>query len=121
MDFQRIEQLREEYTDQYVVVDADVPELIRYRGKIGRVKTVSANGRALVEFDGDRGWHDFELDYLRVVDPPRAETAEKPAVGEPSAKKAAPTAEKEKRENLSPLERARLEKASLSPLSRGEG
>ena len=63
MDFQRIERLREEYAGQYVVVDGDMPELARYRGKIGRVKTVSANGRALVQFDGgDRGWHDIELD-----------------------------------------------------------
>ena len=110
MDFQRIEKLREEYADQYVVVDADMPELARYRGKVGRVKTVSANGRALVEFGGDRGRHDIELDYLKVVDPPRTETAEKPPAGEASTKKAAPTAEKEKKEDLSPLERARLEK-----------
>ena len=111
MDFHRIEKLKEEYAGQYVVVEGEVPKLARYRGKIGRVKTVNANGRALVEFDGgDRGRHDIELDYLKVVDPPEPETVEKPAVAEASAKKAAPTAEKEKREDLSPLERARLEK-----------
>ncbi|OHB81984.1 MAG: hypothetical protein A2W31_08985 [Planctomycetes bacterium RBG_16_64_10] len=71
----QIERTRREYTDQYVVVDARRPELARFDGYVGQVKTVNMNGRALVEFlDYHRnvGWYDIELDYLKVVDKPAA-------------------------------------------------
>jgi hypothetical protein len=51
MQFERIEKLKEQYTDQYVAVDASRPELARFKGVVGQVKTVNCNGRALVEFD----------------------------------------------------------------------
>jgi hypothetical protein len=48
-----VEPLKKQYTDQYVAVDAAQPELARFRGQVGRVKTINMNGRALVEFDAD--------------------------------------------------------------------
>lgn len=75
MDPERLEKLKAEYTGELVVVDPARPELARFRGMKGRVKTVSFNGRALVEFDGNNnhGWYDVELDYLKVVDPAEPE------------------------------------------------
>ncbi len=72
MVFEHIEQLQAEYTDKYVVVDGDRPELRRFQGMTGLVKTVNMSGRALVQFDGfnNIGWHDIDIDYLKVVDKP---------------------------------------------------
>ena len=69
---ERVEQLRAEYVDQYVVIDEERPELTRFKDTVGQVKAISFNGRALVEFDAhdDRGRHDIGLDYLKVVDKP---------------------------------------------------
>ena len=50
MFFDRIEKLKREYTDRYVVVKDEVPELRRFAGWSGRVKTVNMSGKALVEF-----------------------------------------------------------------------
>ncbi len=106
-----IEKIKEEYTDKYVVVDANRPELARFRDHVGQVKTVNMSGRALVEFMEfhlNIGWHDIDLDYLKVVDKPAPQekkpAAKKPAA-KPAAKKAAPTGEKK----LSPLEMARAQ------------
>jgi hypothetical protein len=55
----RIEQMKREYTDKYVVVDGTQPELARFRDVVGRVRTVNMNGRVLVEFDDyhlNTGW-----------------------------------------------------------------
>ena len=111
---ERVEKLRLEYTDQYVVVDGERPELMRYRGKVGRVRTINVNGRALVEFEGDRGRYDVELDYLKVVDKPKpkepvakAAKAEKPAA-KPASPKA--TEDAKPKEKLSELELARQKK-----------
>ena len=86
-----IEQLKRKYTDKYVVVDAQRPELARFRDVVGQVKTVNMSGRALVEFDDyhvNIGWYDIDLSFLKVVDKP----APKPK--EPVAKKAAAPAAK---------------------------
>jgi len=90
MDFDHIEELKQKYTDQYVVVDASRPELARFQGKVGRVKTVNSSGRALVEFDADsnRAWYDIEPDYLQVVPKPEPKPEAKPA----AAKAAKPQA-----------------------------
>src|SRR6476659_6649232 len=97
---ENIEQMKREYTDKYVVVDATQPELARFRDIVGRVKTVNMNGRALVEFDEyhlNIGWFDIAPEYLKVVDkpPPKAPTIEakkpaakaeaKPAAAKPAA------------------------------------
>jgi hypothetical protein len=111
---ERIEKLKQEYTDQYVVVDGERPELARFKDLIGRVKTINFAGRALVEFEGNdnRGWYDIELDYLKVVDKPEPEPAAEQ--GEAAAKarptKANAPSKCEAEEKLSPLELARMEK-----------
>ena len=104
---QRIEKLRQEYTDQSVVVDRARPVLARFRGMVGQVKTINFNGRALVQFDAQKNlaWYDIELDCLKVVDKPEPEPPAKP----PVKKAAGPGGEADK-EKLSPLELARLEK-----------
>ena len=91
MVFDHIEQLKRQYTDKYVVVDESRPELARFRGVTGIVKTVNMSGRALVEFDSyhaNIGWYDIELDFLHVV--PKPEPGEAPAHGAKPAAKAAP-------------------------------
>lgn len=84
MDMQRIANLRLEYSDRYVVVEGDRPELARFRGRVGRVQTINCNGRAVVQFEGvDRSWYDLDLDYLKIVEAPKI-------LSEPSATTAAP-------------------------------
>lgn len=89
MAFEEAEQLREQYTDQYVVVQGDRPELARFRGAVGQVKTVNQNGRALVQFDAnnDRGWHDIPVAYLQIVAKPEppAPVEKKPSAAKPPA------------------------------------
>jgi hypothetical protein len=81
--FDHIDQLKRQYTDKYVVVVGSRPELRRFEGLTGTVRTVNMNGRALVEFDAynNIGWYDIGLDFLKVVDKPlpKPEPAEKPA------------------------------------------
>jgi hypothetical protein len=92
MVFERIESLKREYTDKYVVVDASRPELARFDGLVGLIKTVNMNGRALVEFQdyiANIGWYDIDLDFLQVVAKPEASAAAK--VEKPAAKKAPPS------------------------------
>ncbi len=122
MVFDQIEKLKQDYTDKYVVVDGERPELARFRGATGRVKTVNMSGRALVEFEANNniGWYDIDLDYLKVVDQPLpkpAESKDKPAKTEPAPKPkaaAAPAGEKK----LSPLEMARRKAPPSSPARR---
>jgi hypothetical protein len=80
MVFEDIEQLQAEYTDKYVVVDDERPELRRFKGMTGLVKTVNMSGRALVQFDGNNnmGWYDIDVDFLRVVDKPPPKEEPKP-------------------------------------------
>ncbi|MEZ6117994.1 MAG: hypothetical protein R3C28_15685 [Pirellulaceae bacterium] len=81
MVFENIEKLKSEYTDKYVIVDASLAELRRFRNLTGVVKTVNMNGRALVEFlnsANNIGWFDIDVDFLKVVDKP-VEAPEKPA------------------------------------------
>src|SRR5215211_5748242 len=98
--FESIEQMKRDFTDKYVQVDASRPELARFRDVVGRVKTVNMNGRALVEFDEyhlNVGWYDIAPEYLKVVDKPppkalktEAKKAPAPKAAAPAAKKAAP-------------------------------
>jgi hypothetical protein len=90
----QIEQMKRQYTDKYVLVDAARPELARFRDVVGRVKTVNMNGRALVEFDDyhlNTGWYDIAPEYLKVVDkpPPKAPKTEKKPAAKAEAKPAA--------------------------------
>jgi hypothetical protein len=106
MSIARSEQLKKELTDKFVVVADGVPELRRFNGLTGKVRTVNMNGRALVEFDGavDIGWYDIEPSYLKVVSEPL-----KKAAPEKHAKPAAAPAEAKKPAGKSPLEMARAQ------------
>jgi hypothetical protein len=66
----RYEALKREWTDQYVEVSPDRPELARFRGIVGRVVTVNRNNKALVDFQ-DGGWYDITCapDCLTKLDP----------------------------------------------------
>src|SRR6187399_993471 len=98
MIFDHIEQLKKQYTDKYVVVDQSRPELQRFRGLTGAVKTVNMSGRALVEFDGyaNIGWYDIDPSFLTVVPPPAPKPVEakkeKAAAPKAESPKAAPPA-----------------------------
>jgi hypothetical protein len=89
----QIEELKKKYTDKYVVVDKERPELARFRDTYGTVRTVNMSGRALVEFAEyhlNIGWYDIDPMFLTVVDtPPAPKVKEAPPAKAPAAKKAA--------------------------------
>lgn len=93
-----IEKLKREYTDRFVVVHEELPELRRFAGYTGRVKTVNMSGRALVEFDmlENTGWFDIDVDFLKIIDKPLPKkedaAAEKPAAKATTAAAAQPAA-----------------------------
>ncbi len=113
--FDTIEKLKQEFTDKYVVVDASVPELTRFEGHVGQVKTVNMSGRALVQFDAwsNIGWYDIEPQHLKVVPKPEAPPPGKkqapPKAVKPAAAKPEAAAGGKK---LSPLEMARMQGAA---------
>ena len=78
MSIAQAEQLKTELTDKFVVVFEGVPELRRFVGLTGTVKTVNMACRALVQFDGpvDISWYDIDPAFLKVVDAPQAKVAE---------------------------------------------
>jgi hypothetical protein len=69
----RLEALREEWSDQFVRVNPDRPELKRFGDTIGRVVTVNWNGKAVIDFQ-DGGWYDITASeqFLTRVDPAEA-------------------------------------------------
>jgi hypothetical protein len=93
MSIEQAEQLKTELTDKWVVVDKNIPELRRFAGLTGKVKTVNMNCQALVEFHDqeDIGWYDIGTTFLTVVDQPVAKpkaAAAAPKAAEGGAKKA---------------------------------
>ena len=56
--FSRIDALRDEWIDQFVMVKPERPELQRFQGIVGRVVTVNYNGKAVIDFQ-DGGWYDI--------------------------------------------------------------
>jgi hypothetical protein len=68
-----LESLKREWTDKFVKVHADRPELKRFKDIIGRVITVNWNNKALIDFQ-DGGWYDITAssEFLTVVDPAEA-------------------------------------------------
>lgn len=90
--FEQIEKLKREFTDKYVVVDEGRPELSRFKGMTGLIKTVNMSGKALVRFDADNniGWYDIGLDFLKIVPKPEPKPED-----EKHAKKVAPAAKTE--------------------------
>jgi hypothetical protein len=69
----QIEALRREWTDQYVSVKPERPELWRFANIVGRVVTVNSNGKAVIDFQ-DGGWYDVSAstDFLTKLDPAQA-------------------------------------------------
>ena len=55
--FAQAEALKQEWTDQFVMVKTGRPELQRFSGIVGRVVTVNYSGKALIDFQ-DGGWYD---------------------------------------------------------------
>jgi hypothetical protein len=66
---QHYEELKRKWTDQFVEVIPDRPELKRFAGIVGRVVTVNRNQKAVIDFQ-DGGWYDItaSTDYLRILD-----------------------------------------------------
>jgi DNA-binding Lrp family transcriptional regulator len=85
------EALKREWTDQFVEVIADRPELKRFAGIVGRVVTVNHNLKAVVDFQ-DGGWYDItaSTEYLKKLD-----AAEGKAKYDPKANCAQPIPEKQ--------------------------
>jgi hypothetical protein len=54
----QLEELKREWTGQFVKVKENSPELMRFAGLFGRVITVNWNGKALIDF-ADGGWYDI--------------------------------------------------------------
>jgi hypothetical protein len=81
-----LETLRAQWTDRFVRVNPDKPELARFAGRVGRVVTVNCNGRALVDF-ALGPWTDIPAspDYLLLVDPEEAKTKYDPTVNSAQA------------------------------------
>ena len=69
----RYEEVKRKWTDQYVEVNPDKPELKRFAGTVGRVVTVNWNLKALVDFQ-DGAWYDVTAseEYLKILDPETA-------------------------------------------------
>jgi hypothetical protein len=65
------ERLVREWTDQFVKITSDRPELKRFAGIIGRVVTINWNNKALVDFQ-DGGWYDVSPEVLEKVTPEQA-------------------------------------------------
>jgi hypothetical protein len=86
----QIDELKRKYTDKYVVVDRERPELARFRDTYGQVKTVNMSGRALVEFADyhlNIGWYDIDPSYLKLIDAPLPPKPKEAPAKEPVAKK----------------------------------
>jgi hypothetical protein len=80
------EALKREWTDQYVQVKPDSPELKRFAGIVGRVVAVNFSNKALVDFQ-DGGWYDISAspEYLTKLDPGEAKTKFDPKVNSAQA------------------------------------
>jgi hypothetical protein len=85
------EALKRDWTDQYVTVNPDCPELARFKGIVGRVVTVNFNNKAVVDFQ-DGGWYDITASsaYLTKLAPDEAK-----AKYDPKANSAQPYPEKQ--------------------------
>ena len=71
--FSQVEALKQEWTDRFVTVKPERPELTRFAGVVGRVVTVNYNGKAVIDFQ-DGGWYDITASdqFLTTLDPAEA-------------------------------------------------
>jgi hypothetical protein len=67
--FAPIEDLKRHWTDQYVLVNPERPELRRFANIVGRVVTVNCAGKAVIDFQ-DGGWYDITAspELLQILD-----------------------------------------------------
>ena len=65
--------LKRQWTNQFVEVNPERPELKRFAGIVGRVVTVNRNNKAVIDFQ-DGGWYDImaSTEYLRKLAPETA-------------------------------------------------
>jgi hypothetical protein len=80
------ETLKREWTDQYVTVNPDRPELKRFAGIVGRVITVNHSNKALIDFQ-DGGWYDIaaSTEFLTKLTPDEAKSKFDPKVNSAQA------------------------------------
>lgn len=66
----RHEEIKREWTDQFVQVNPVHSELKRFEGIVGRIVTVNWSNKAIVDFQ-DGGWYDITAspEYLIKIDP----------------------------------------------------
>ena len=115
MSIDRAETLKKEWTDQFVKVQSGVPELRRFEGLVGRVRTVNMNCRVLVEFDtpADISWYDIDPRFLLITTAPKSDATEtetpettgsSAAAIKPPAAAAEPSAKSATAKAVSPLD-----------------
>jgi len=80
----RNEQLKREWTDQFVLVNAERPELCRFKDIVGRVVTINWNNKAVIDFQ-DGGWYDISPEFLTKLDPADARAKHDPTVNSAQA------------------------------------
>ena len=56
---------KQRWTNQFVTVDSTQPQLRRFANSTGRVVTVNASLKCLVDFQ-DGGWYDIEPQFLTL-------------------------------------------------------
>lgn len=114
MVFEHIEKLKQEYTDKYVAIANMVPELKRFEGRTGIVRTVNMSGRALVEFLGsnDISWYDIDVDFLKIVPAPEPTEAKKTDVKGP--------ADKSSTSEVAPKKKSSANTADILAMARGK-
>lgn len=114
MLMEQVESAKQKYTDQYVAIATRRPELMRFAGLVGQVKTVNMSGRALVEWLGyhdNIGWYDIELRDLAIVEKPAEPEPTKPAAPAKPASEAKPISAAKPQAGMSPLELLRQQAA----------
>ena len=116
----RPEALKTHWTGRTVAVRDAAGTNARFAGRVGRVRTVNMNGRALVQFAGDdETWYDLDpRDLVETAEPAEeAPPPVRPAVGEepkPDPADAKPRAVSNGGKKLSVLELARRQGAAKS-------
>ena len=110
MSIQRAEELKREWTDKYIVVRDRIPELRRFEGLTGHVKTANMNCRLLIQFDSpaDISWYDIDPRFVNVVEEPQS------SIQTPSPKTVQPAAES--KSQTTPAAEATSKVSSASPL-----
>lgn len=122
MSIQQAEDLKREWTDRYVTVRAGVPELRRFDGLIGQVKTVNMNCRLLIQFDtpADISWYDIDPHFVVKAKPatPLSDTSHQPKTDPPvvsEAQKPPASGHRDTAPKTSPLDLIRQQ--SVTPAS----